>query len=334
MRGLSVAPVLTIAAMAMLASCQPVGDLDAEASNPALDAIPLAGNLVGEDCRALPDFQATRARGNLLRAYDVYCGRWEEPSGRVFEVSAIGGGPSLLGEYTDQSWWRDNLDQSMDCGDGQPTRILQATDALILDCNLRAGGWPYTAFASEIGGSVYLADGIPAALPALENLVGGLSGQTQLGETTPSGSRSAAAERIETLLAGRLFGTGDLQDYRRLLLVAQYYNGIKNFSEAEKRYRDALEIHTRLLEADSPGRGDTLMHLALELSNQERFSEATALFDRADDLLLGPGSDRLSAADQLSRAARRQPAKLSGGSRSCPSGDRAAAFPGPAIWRR
>ena len=287
MRGLSVAPVLAIAAAAILAGCQPVGDLEAEASNPALDAVPLAANLVGEDCRALPDFEATRRSSNLLRAYDVYCGRWEEPSGRVFEVSAIGGGPSLLGEYTDQSWWRDGLDQTMDCGDGQPTRILRATDALILDCSLRAGGWPYTAIATEIAGSVYLADGIPAALPALENLIGGLSGQTELGETTPAGSRSAAAQRIETLLAGRLFGTGDLQDYRRLLLVAQYYNGIKNFSEAEKRYRDALEIHTRLLAADSPGRGDTLMHLALELSNQERFSEASALFDRADDLLLG-----------------------------------------------
>ena len=118
-------------------------------------------------------------------------------------------------------------------------------------------------------------------------MIGGLSGISEFGPTETAGTRSAAAQRIETLLAGRLFGTGDLQDYRRLLLVAQYYNGVKNFAEAEKRYRDALEIHTRLLAADSPGRGDTLMHLALELSNQERFSEASALFDRADNLLLG-----------------------------------------------
>ncbi len=287
MRGLSVAPILTIAAVAILAGCDTGISVDEEAQNPELDAVPLVQNLVGEDCRALPDFDATRASSNLLRAYDIYCGRWEERSGRVFEVSAIGGGPSLLAEYTDQSWWRDDLDLVMDCGDGQPTRILQATDALILDCNLRAGGWPYTALAAEVSGSVFLADGIPAALPALENMIGGLSGLQEPGQAAASGTRSAAAQRIETLLAGRLFGTGDLQDYRRLLLVAQYYNGVKNFAEAEKRYRDALEIHTRLLAEDSPGRGDTLMHLALELSNQERFSEAAALFDRADTLLLG-----------------------------------------------
>ncbi len=287
MRGLSVAPILTIAAAAVLAACDAGLSVDEEAANPELDAVPLVQNLVGEDCRALPDFDATRASSNLLRAYDIYCGRWEERSGRVFEVSSVGGGPSLLAEYTDQSWWRDDLDLVMDCGAGQPTRILQATDALILDCNLRAGGWPYTAVAAEASGSVFLADGIPAALPALENMIGGLSGLVPFGEGAASGTRSAAAQRIETLLAGRLFGTGDLQDYRRLLLVAQYYNGVKNFAEAEKRYRDALEIHTRLLAEDSPGRGDTLMHLALELSNQERFSEAAALFDRADTLLLG-----------------------------------------------
>ena len=153
MRGLSVAPVLTVAVAALLAGCQPVDDVEAEAANTAFDAVPLVQNLVGEDCRALPNFDATRASSNLLRAYDVYCGRWEERSGRVFEVSAIGGGPSLLAGYTEQSWWRDDLDQTMDCGTGEPTRILQATDALILDCTLRAGGWPYTAIASEASGS-------------------------------------------------------------------------------------------------------------------------------------------------------------------------------------
>ena len=285
MLGLPNRIILTIAAAATLAGCEAVRDVEEEAADERLDAIPLSQNLVEEDCRALPNFAATQASSNLLRAYDIYCGRWEEPSGRVFEVSAIGGGPTLLRQYTEQSWWRADLNNTMDCEPAQPTRILEATDALVLDCNLRAGGWPYTALATDIDGGLYLGDGIPAVLPALENMMAVLSGRVAPGETI-AGRKSEEVQRLETLLAGRLFGTGDLQDYRRLLQVAQYYNGIKNFSEAEKRYRDALEIHRRVLADDSPGRGDALMHLALELSNQERFSEAGALFERAEELLL------------------------------------------------
>lgn len=254
------------------------------AGDAAMTALPLADNLVGESCRAQPDL-SRRGAENVLEAYAIFCGRWERPSGGVVRVQAQSGAAALMQDYVTASWWRSQIDQRMDCADAEASQLLDGVPALILNCRLRAGGWPYLAVVASVEESIYLADGIPAILPPIERAVGGLSGRRDF-DATGAAEKSAAVERLETLLDGRLFGSGDLQDYDRLLRVAQYYNGLKSFAEAEKRYREALEIHRRLMPGDNSGRGDVLMHLALELSNQERFSEAGALLDRADDLLV------------------------------------------------
>ncbi|HET8728251.1 MAG TPA: CHAT domain-containing tetratricopeptide repeat protein, partial [Alphaproteobacteria bacterium] len=277
-----VAAVLAALALSGCAAAPEMTDAGATGSR----ALPLAVNLVGESCRAQPDFGGRVE--NVWRAYEVFCGRWEEPSARVYEVPATSAEQMLAADYADASWWRSALDNRMDCRPGRSTTILDGVPATVLDCTLRNGGWPYVAVAAGLGGSIYLADGIPAAFPSVESAIGALSGRaTFTGASGESGTRSAAVRQLEALLAGRLYGGGDLEDYNRLLRIAQYYNGLKNFAEAEKYYREALEIHQRLLPDDSPGRGDVLMHLALELSNQERFNEADVLFARAEDMLRG-----------------------------------------------
>lgn len=249
--------------------------------------VPLGPNLVDESCRGRPQPDAA-ASPDVVRAYEVLCGTWEEPSGRVFEIDAVGEARAIARQLATQGWWRDYLDTRMSCAPPAETTVLDSVPALMLDCTLRNGGWPYLAVAASSGGSIYLADGIPAALPPMETAVGVLAGRIEPG-AAGSAQRSAAVERLEAQLGGRLYGTGDLQVYAQLLRVAQYYNGLKNFAEAEKRYRDALEVHRRLLPDDDVGRSDALINLALELSNQERFAEAGALFDRAGDVLLdGP----------------------------------------------
>jgi CHAT domain-containing protein len=280
-----------IAAVALLAGCCALAACTGTPS-PAIippdrageATVPLGPNLVEEPCRGQPQIDAA-ASPDVARAYQVLCGTWEEPSARVFEIDSIGESRALARQLAAEGWWREYLEGRMTCGAPDDTAILDGMPALVLDCTLRNGGWPYLAVVAATGSRIYLADGIPAALPPMETAIGVLAGRVDPGAERTA-SRSAAVERLEAQLGGRLYGTGDLQVYAQLLRVAQYHNGLKNFAEAEQRYRDALEVHRRLLPEDDVGRSDALVNLALELSNQERFAEAGALFDRAGDILI------------------------------------------------
>ncbi|MCZ6773865.1 MAG: CHAT domain-containing protein, partial [Proteobacteria bacterium] len=249
-----------------------------------LEVIPVGRNLVDENCRAELNLKQEAQSG---REFRIFCGKWEQPSGRVVELQ-IGDAPELVRERAEGGIWKAQLDLRAVCDEGEASQILDAVETVFYNCKLRNGGWPYIAIATGARGSVYLADGIPAALPVIETAIGRISGMIEtVAQEGTQNSRSKAVERMEALLGGRLFGTGDLQTYYQLLEIGQYYNSVVNFAEAEKRYREALEIHERLLGSDNPESSDPLMHLALELSNQKRFTEADALLARAGVLVQG-----------------------------------------------
>ena len=64
---------------------------------------------------------------------------------------------------------------------------------------------------------------------------------------------------------------------------------------AEQSYRDALDIETRLFGPDSAAVGATLLELALQVSNQQRFDEAAALFRRATPIIEAAPSPEIRA---------------------------------------
>ncbi|MCI0429467.1 MAG: CHAT domain-containing protein [Rhodospirillales bacterium] len=247
-------------------------------------------NLVQESCRAEVATLDSRlsAAGLAARQHNVYCGEWERPSGRIFTLVGSGAAPD---NFATQGPWAQAMDQLAACEPSVATVIFADTPALALDCRLREGGWPYSAFVAAVDGDIYLADGIPSSLPVLERTVAVLSGRSQ----AQAAEASDAVRRIEQNFAGRLFGTGDLDAYQTLLRLGSYYNSIRSFAEAESAYRQALEIHARVLGTEDAEYGDPLMHLALEVSNQERFSVADELFAQADALVE-------SAADQADKA--------------------------------
>ena len=252
---------------------------------------PVGDNLVGESCRLQPDARAT-ANLPILRGFKIFCGKWQQESGFVYETAATPGTTGLMFDYANGGWWRDSLAARMDCKPPRQVAILDGTPAAMLDCSLHAGGWSYVALSTRIGNSVYLAEGIPAVLPPIEVAVAGLAGGFErMPDTVAQRGRSSAVQDLEARLAGRIYGTGDLQDYRNLLEVAQYYNANKEFAKAEERYREALALHEKLLGPNSPGQAYPMMHLALQLSNQERFDIADEMFKRAE-ALLAPGDAR------------------------------------------
>lgn len=261
---------------AILAGCQSLG-IDPLSSSPRGASASLGDNLLGEPCRfvSAPD-QAATAGGQA--GYSVLCGKWEQPSARIVRVDS----PAAAGDLAAEGAWRDRLGTFAVCQPAVETTILDGLPATALDCTLQRGGWAYQGLAVRIGQSTWLGESIPAALPVLERAIAALSGRSAQAKSAGSEQTSAEIARLETRLSGALYTVGDLQRYRDLLRLAQYYNYQGNYPEAEKRYREALALQRKVAGSDSGGEAFTLMHLALELSNQERFVEADAIFKQAE----------------------------------------------------
>ncbi|WP_176722519.1 CHAT domain-containing protein [Candidatus Thiosymbion oneisti] len=220
--------------------------------------------------------------------FSLQCGSWDQPSGSVFVVDAGSNSPrSLISE----GWWRLRLDQFARCGAARPTSILDGVEALALDCRLYSGNWPYQAVVARIGERIYLGDGIPGAFRPLEQGIGVVSGRVW----SDAGPRGLSAEmrRLEGLIASANFDVGDVTQYKGLLRLGRYYNQRGQYALAERQYRKALlqaeERRPELVAFLS-------MHLALELSNQEKFEAAGAMFERAEATLVDATSPAIERA--------------------------------------
>jgi CHAT domain-containing protein len=269
--------LFTILTAVLLAGCQ-----TAVAPGAGSDGVSfkVGENAIGEACRvvsAAPDADLPQG----VSAYQIFCGQWEQPSAAIYRTTDTA---SAL-ELATQGWWRTRLDTTFNCESPIQTSILDDIPATALDCTFRVGGWPNQALVTQVGDEVFLADSLLATYPVVERSIGVLTGKITLSEATEQGSLSSEIQRLEASLAGAAYSVGDLQRYRNLLRLAQYYNFQGLFPEAEERYREALAIHQKVLPGGRGGLGFLYMNIALQLSNQERFREADALFDEAENLL-------------------------------------------------
>lgn len=238
--------------------------------------IAMGRNTIGEECRALP------ADSDDGQAFALYCGSWEQPSGAIAVTQLYDPLPEgaeararqLLVE-ANRTAWAGSLAQKAIC---QPAQAIPG--GLLSQCQLREGGWPYIGVTLVDGRRMVQADGIPALADLL------LAAHALLNAGPVTGKQD-----ISSLLRAALgdealrFGRGDLNSFERLSEVGRLSNSVEDYAGAEAAYRKALDLQARALGPDSPGAGDTLMALALEVSNQGRGPEADALFRRADALL-------------------------------------------------
>ena len=93
---------------------------------------------------------------------------------------------------------------------------------------------------------------------------------------------SIAAERSGLAASTTRSGVPTAQaEDQRWLEAARLASGSENYAAAESDYRSALDIELKAFGPNSIEVGETLAELALQVSNQERFEEADALFRRA-----------------------------------------------------
>lgn len=238
------------------------------------DTVSVGNNEVGEPCNFRP-LASDEANIPAQRAVALYCGKWDQPSGRIF---VLGGNN---GSSPSTSAWRNYLAERFNCGPPTETSILSGNRAELMQCVRRYGGWPQIALTTTAGGRTFGADAVPSALPALEASIGALAG---LRVGTAERPPSEAAQLIARRSPGRPFGSGDLGRYYDLMNAGDAYNNVDDPANAEQSYREGLAIQQRILGSDNPGLALTLMKLAAQISHQRTGPEADRLLASAATL--------------------------------------------------
>ena len=249
------------------------------ATLPAWAVSELGTNLAGEACH-------TTGLATKAQAQAILCGSNSTPVGElrigdlgtrlpgdaaarrtaiITAAKAIGGGAL-------------NATDEMTCDSGQ-----DLGDASILYiCTVRSNGWPHIVLVSASADTLFQADGLPADLPVLEAAIALQSSSAQPTAQTQAALGILRAKLPPSVLALK---SSDNSSFQQFVELGRQYSSADNFAGAEAAYRSTLDIETKLLGPNSIAVGQTLIELALQVSNQGRFDEAAALFNRATPII-------------------------------------------------
>jgi CHAT domain-containing protein len=235
----------------------------------AAHATDLGKNLAGETC------QASGAAGQSLT---IVCGSVSGAAGQV-SMTPLGQGipADSAGRRTAIERLVSMPETEASCGDA-----LWSGDVLLRVCTLRSSGWPRVLIARAVNGNLYRGEGIPSSLPVLEGAI-----SLQSGIAVPVAQSQQLQQAMQAKLPndGALASGADYAVYQKSIEAARLASAADNYAVAETGYRNALAIEQRLFGANSVVVGETLTELALQVSNQGRFSEAAALFHRAGPII-------------------------------------------------
>lgn len=172
--------------------------------------------------------------------------------------------------------------QRMRCGTGKILHQDKANNyvVLALPCSLKSGGWPNLVLIRSESQKIVVAEGAPSLLPVLMQSL-------EAKETTSTTNNAQWAAQLQSIWGHpvRLFTAADFDRYKQLMRDARVANSSRKFELSESLFRQALQLQTQLLGEDADALADTLMDLALDLSNNGRFDEAAALLRRAEKLV-------------------------------------------------
>jgi CHAT domain-containing protein/tetratricopeptide (TPR) repeat protein len=245
--------------------------------------ISIGKNSVGEDCTQSASTGDSAA---------IYCGTWQEPSAHVRSGGAAGS--DQLVQLATASPWRVAIDTRFRCEPPAATTILGGNPAALMQCTRLVGGWAHVAMVANVSGKIWYADGVLPAARVMERSIGVLAGVMRPDAAPVS---SAADALLASRLAAQAFSSGDVGQFDELMTAGTRANLADNTGAAEAAFRAALALQQKLLGKDNPNTATTMMSLALQLSNEGRFSEADALFAEAAKLV--PNSPDPTASARL-----------------------------------
>lgn len=148
----------------------------------------------------------------------------------------------------------------------------------MLPCQLGAGGWQHLVVLHANRDQLIIADGPPSLTRNLLMQAG-----------VPEAKAEAASQRDALQ---RLWGkpvvmatSGDLEAFRKLIRDGRTANGTLRYTIAEDLFRRALDLQVKFLGPDDVSIADTLLDLALNVSNQGKVEESQALLRRAEAII-------------------------------------------------
>lgn len=274
----------------------------ASAENAAAPAAIIGSDLGGAKCRWEARVDLPVERG-MPQPANIFCGTAKRPSGSVLATLAPAGLPpdaisrhqALERVAAATPTGREDAAR-MTCRAAQWDATPGGIDLMLQPCALNDSEWPRVVAAAVIGPLLLRAEGLPSALPALVQAMARLSGQTEAQAAAALGDAANLRNRLVQVAGDHSLEVSgdDFNSYGQLTESARVEASRRNFGAAEGHYRRALAILTKVFGDRSPSVGLLLMELALQVSNQERFEEASALFRRADPIIQSAGgaSDR------------------------------------------
>jgi CHAT domain-containing protein/tetratricopeptide (TPR) repeat protein len=252
--------------------------------------VALGQSLAGETCR-------TSAAITLTRSTDIVCGPNAAVSGTVRAVTL---GAALSADLSNRRAAivrnalaaRSSEAGQVTCDAGQWLDPSNPASAGLLICTQQSNGWPRIIVAAASDTTLYEAEGLPSTLPVLQAAIANASGRAVSSAESATALAALQAKVSATVLKT---ASSDAASYEQDIQLARLYGGANNYAGAENAYRHALEVQQRLFGEQSVPVGETLAELALQVSNQGRFDEAAALFQRATPILEGAASPALRA---------------------------------------
>lgn len=235
----------------------------------------LAPNLLQESCElrlaAGPQF-ATKP------IFDLVCA--DAPVGRLmlYEEQRLIALQKQLQCTADSTHKHGSTASEQDLSEDLRNMLVKGFDD-ILFCRLQSSGMPHMVARFSWHGRSVIADGPPSIWSTLSALAG-------QAPWTDEQSR-AAIERLKRLFRSTspLLSAKQLGMLSSLRREARSLNQRADYVASEERLRELLQLQEEILDVSNPSLGETLMDLALDLSNQGRFDEANALMLRAEPLI-------------------------------------------------
>ena len=251
----------------------------AAAESPAVN---LGVNLLNESCEAR-ERDDLAERVGIPTDRQIYCDG--NLAGQLAYGQLLSGGnqnveaarAALLSQYERSAIAR-AIASRASCAAATWVEASGAATVALLPCQLKLGGWPHLVVLSGDQKTLAVADGSALLLPVMLKAAG--LGTTQISEYS---SKQALQK-----LWGRpivLASSSDLERFRQLTQQARSASNNFNFAQAEDIFRKALDLQVKLLSENDPAIADTLMDLALTVSNQAKVDEAQALFRRAEAIV-------------------------------------------------
>lgn len=251
-------------------------------NNPQKQQQKLSESLLEEICTAIPRTDVVAPPG-LPQDKLVYCDKnlvGSVTASKLFEKNSPNNQGKLIYKIYQESSAANLIGNRMSCSD-KPVSLekIKWKNAYGLGCKLKNGGWPHLLLLLPRGKVLYIAEGAPSLFPTLISTVYPKRKEPPL--------RSFYIENLQDIFGGPvpLASSADLENFSQILTDARVANTQGRYKDSESLFRKALDLQSKLLNKNDISIAETLLDLALNVSNQGRDEEALALFRRAEPIV-------------------------------------------------